>query len=285
VLFWLATLGWLFQRDLLPRFRKGGPPPYSIDLAYEAQNNASAAVWMIFRDGQRLGRVDSWVKYADTSDTFELHGFIRQLRLGRIGPIELEGREMNSMFRVTREGELREMSHDGTLAVQGVGLARGLGLEAQVKMAGVVSEQQFRPQVSITIGDQSQELPLDPVEVSRHANVLNPLHPVSRILGLRHGQTWQQPLVDPLADSLTALLKKDPALEFLLQRHQRASALLAEVLPETRILNWENSDVPCLVIEYRGDEVVAHTWVRETDGKVLRQEATVWGEQLVLERL
>jgi hypothetical protein len=38
------------------------------------------------------------------------------------------------------------------------------------------------------------------------------------------------------------------------------------------------------VIEYRRTEVVARTWVRVADGKVLRQELSEKGEALTFER-
>jgi len=50
-------------------------------------------------------------------------------------------------------------------------------------------------------------------------------------------------------------------------------------------LFWDGQDVPCLVIKYTGDgDVNARTWVRESDGLVLRQEARQGGDLLSLER-
>jgi hypothetical protein len=53
-------------------------------------------------------------------------------------------------------------------------------------------------------------------------------------------------------------------------------------VPQT--LNVKGEDVSCWVIEYRRKEPVARTWVRASDGKVLRQEAFEKGESLTFER-
>ena len=43
-------------------------------------------------------------------------------------------------------------------------------------------------------------------------------------------------------------------------------------------MHWNGEAVSCWVIEYRRDEPVARTWVRASDGKVLKQEAFQKGE-------
>jgi hypothetical protein len=65
-------------------------------------------------------------------------------------------------------------------------------------------------------------------------------------------------------------------------------ALDARVLPDPQVMEWDGADHLCHVIEYRGDvrgdEFVARTWVRQTDGAVLRQQADAHGDTLVLQR-
>src|ERR1051326_3099009 len=70
--FWLATSAWLFQREFWPWLRRGEAPPFSIDLAYEAQRSSSAASWSVFRGDKRLGYIHTWVEYRREDDTFEL---------------------------------------------------------------------------------------------------------------------------------------------------------------------------------------------------------------------
>ena len=43
-------------------------------------------------------------------------------------------------------------------------------------------------------------------------------------------------------------------------------------------------EAACWVIAYRSGEARAKTWVRVSDGKVLRQEASLLGDHIALER-
>jgi hypothetical protein len=122
------------------------------------------------------------------------------------------------------------------------------------------------------------------VPVSDRGSVLNPLHPVSKIAGLKRGQHWRIPLVDPLSDSLKAMARADPALQTLVKQDSGLRTLQAEVLSETQTMAWGDGQETCLVIEYRDGDMSAQTWVREGDGTVLRQVATLWGEKLLMER-
>ena len=62
----------------------------------------------------------------------------------------------------------------------------------------------------------------------------------------------------------------------------RATVVHAEVLHETVTIFHDEKFHECRVIEYRGENMVAHTWVREDDGLVLKQDATLWGDRLTL---
>jgi hypothetical protein len=113
------------------------------------------------------------------------------------------------------------------------------------------------------------------------------LHPANRINGVRRGQHWRIPLVDPLLDSVFATMQKVPelqVLQVLLSRGTGPRFLDADVLKTTQTILRNGQEEVCLVIESRGDQMTAHTWLRETDGLVLRQDATFLGEQLILER-
>jgi hypothetical protein len=287
--FWGASMVWLFHREIWPRLRAGEPPPFIIDLTTEAQRSAQHTLWTIHRGDTRIGTARTSIEYEDREprfkDSYKFISEIGRLAIGRIGPLEITGKELLGIYRVTREGELREIRISGKIEMQGVGLLANLKASADLHMAGEVVGQQFVPTNNyIDIGGSKQELHLDPVEFASHGSVLNPLHPVNRVAGLRRGQHWLIPLVDPLADSLAALARKDPAFEFLVKRREGLALLQAEVLNETRTLPYRDHEVSCLIIEYRGDDMTAHTWVREDDGLVLRQEASLWGEELRLDR-
>jgi hypothetical protein len=277
---WLFAIGWMFQRDLWPQLRPGDPPPYTIDLVDEARQHALPIHWLIFHGDSKIGDVQTVVSYRSVDDTFDMQSKVARIDLGRIGPLQISATGLASTYRVTRAGALREMLIEGILSLQGVGVA----VDAKLNIDGKIDGNRFAPVGTIELANHKENLQLEPVEVSARGSILNPLHPVNRITGLRPGQHWRLPLVDPLTDSVEAMVQKNPALQVLAQRAPRARILAAEVADESKPLHWEQRDVPCLVIEYRQDDFLARTWVRQSDGLVLRQEASIWGEKVVLER-
>lgn len=274
--FWLATTGWLVYRDLWPRLRPGDPPPFSIDLADEAQHFALPTRWTIYRqDGQsdkqeRLGRLRTWVEYRASDDTFGLHSEMERVRLA----LGLEVARLSSSYHVDRDGRLREMYAHLTASLDGIEVIQGQ-LEGQVQ--GQFFHATCRSEKGILdriLG--KQEVKLTPVPVSASGTILNPLHPVNRIGSLQPGMQWRMPLVDPLTDALAATFPGT---------HPGPRFLDAQVLPEPKNLTWHGREVACLVIEYsQGNELSARTWVRQSDGLVLRQEANLQSEKLILQR-
>jgi hypothetical protein len=283
-LFWVATTGWLFYRDLWPRLRPGEPPPYTIDLADEALRKGPKISWNVFRGDKKLGIVQTWLKYREPDDTFEMHSEVKRLEWGQIGLFYIELLDMSSMYRVTRDGQLRDLVADATISGQGIGPFQGLRGRAKAHIEGTVNNRRFAPKVRVDLNGTTIDLPLEPVEVSSQGSVLSPLHPINRVTGLQKGQHWRMPLVNPLNDSLMALLKKEPGAELLLQGHTGVRILQADVLSDTKLLLWKGQDVSCLVIEYFDDNLAARTWVREGDGTVLRQDVSFWGDQVILLR-
>ncbi len=277
VVFWLATTGWLVSRELWPHLQPGEPPPFAIDLVDEAQRQSVPVRWVITRNGKKIGLAHTRVEYREADDTFALHSDVRNLQLssGLLATVSVQ--RLDTTYRVGRGGELRAMSADVQAKVE-VTLPK---LEAKVTghVSGEVRDRRFvsRCWVELPSGER-QEFTPEPVEVSAQGTVLNPLHPVNRVAGLRPGQRWRMPAINPLSEALgrsaAGVLPAGPRF------------LDARVLPEPQPLKWGKSDVPCLVIEYRGEqgEVNARTWIRQSDGLVLRQEATQSGELLVLQR-
>lgn len=272
VAFWLATMGWLVYRDIWPALRPGQPPPFAIDLADEAQLHAPRIRWSILRvhDGQetKIGRARTWVGYRAADDTFELHNETEDLSLGGL-LLAVRIPRLKSMYRVRPDGSLRGMTAKLDANVR----AALSSLEIKASMAGDVREGQFFAHgVLEAPGWGKHEQDLQPVAVSPHGTVLNPLHPVNRIAGLRPGQQWRVPVVDPVMDALAAQFGRAlPAFK------PGPQFLDATVLDKPMTLEYEGKPVDCLVIEYRGTNMTARTWVRQTDGLVLRQDAT-WKE-------
>ena len=200
ILFWVATTGWLFYRDLWPHLRSGQPPPYTIDLADEAQQSGPPTPWYVFRGDQQVGELLTWLNYRESDDTFELHSSAKRLDWGQVGPLRISFDLLSCMYRVTRDGQLREIIANVTINVRGIGLLKMVRATATAHIAGKVKDQRFDPWGWLSVDGVLTHLPLEPVEVPSEVSVLNPLHPINRVSGLRKGQHWQMPLLNPLDD-------------------------------------------------------------------------------------
>jgi hypothetical protein len=272
ILFWVGANGWLVYRDIVPWLGPGEPPPFTIDLAEEALAHSSDIRWRIVKEGKEKGHATTSVRYRSKDDTYELRCEFK-LWSGERGPGTDPDQLIRSMYRVTREGELREIRAGVSVVIKPAAVS--------IDISGVVKDRKLYPRVEIRpAGLEPIEQELAPVEVSSRGNVLNPMQPVNRITGLRKGQKWRMPLVDPLADVAQAYNPLGHGKKALVGQ------LEAEVLRETHTLLWgaNQEQVPCLVIEYRGDDTSARTWVRESDFTVLQQEVNHHGDKLILVR-
>jgi hypothetical protein len=271
VAFWLGTTGWLVWRDLWPRWRTGGPPPYTIDLVEEV-NREHVRVWAVLEDDRETMQAKSWVEHLP-DDTFTLHLDFKPRPTFRPPAAGLVPRMrfVSSQLRVTREGRLREL--EVRAAVHGTFRFFPLPLDGDLLLAGEVRGDHFFPRYRVEqAGVPLLDGKLAAVEVSYHGSVLVPQHPVNRIQGLQPGQRWRMPVVDPFA---AAFGFADAV------RHVNA-----RVLPEPQTLQWKEKKPPktCLVIEYEGEDEKAATWVEVGSGLVQRQEAAFGGNRLVLQR-
>jgi hypothetical protein len=270
IVFWLGTTAWLVGRDLWPRWRPGEPPPYHIDLVEEVHRN-NMRLWAVFEDDdeREATKAESSVVHHPEDNTFALSLTFKPKFTFKPTPPGLlpRMRLLSSTLRVSREGSLREL--EVRAAVNG---AFGpLPVNSNLLLAGEVRGDHFYPRYQV---EQSGLILLEgklaPVEVSYHGSVLVPQHPVNKIHGLRPGQSWRMPVVDPFA---AAFGFADAV------RHVNA-----RVLPEPQSLQWKDKTKSCLVIEYEGEDEKAATWVEVGTGLVQRQEASFGGHRLVLQR-
>jgi hypothetical protein len=263
---WLATTGWLFYRDLWPRLLPDEPPPFTIELADEVSEQK--IYWKLFENGADKGYAFSWVQYRPDDDTFDVSSEFKLFSKGRGGK-DGQGNPdqiVESAYRVTRTGELRRVQAQVSITTLGI----------RAKITGRVDGPWLRPHLRLASPSFEMDQDLKPVAVSRRGSVLNPLQPLNRIQGLRPGQRWRVPLIDPLEEALSAFMHRsvDPG------------SLDAEVLPQPETLTWgsrKHTDA-CQVIAYRGEDYQARTWVRASDGLVVRQEATHHGVTMALQR-
>jgi hypothetical protein len=294
VLGWLTTTSWLFWHDLLPGWLPGAPP-YSIDPVDEVQKSGVKTNWTVHRQDndeeapRPVLRASTWVDYHADDDTCTLQARLDALKdpkqalyAAKIFKIE----SLTSSYRVTRSGQLRSLraeikatpslerfTQDLPALLRPMLKARALPQQKEpqdtleLHIWGEVHDEQFFAHCragSAALGNPLQ-FDLPPTAVSPSGSVLMPLHPVNRIRGLRPGQSWRQPLVDPLRDAFAALPGFSGGVR----------SLQARVLPQPRTLRVGEIDMNCLVIEYADEEheTVGRTWVEEESEQVQQQEA------------
>src|SRR5438552_4793099 len=292
LIFWLATTIWFVVRDMLPEWQKGDAPPFSIELADEAIRQVVPIRWKIVRDGEPIGTLRTQLRFVEADDVYEYAAECSDLplfdaALPLVGRIGITARKYTDVLRVTREGELRGIETQIVLAVRS---GTGPPLVARAELSAEVRRGRLQRRLRVTATGLGEFAPeLEPAELIR-GSVLNPLHPINRISGLKPGQHWRQPLVAPHEEIIRAALAKLPGAETVAAaiRSDKPRWLDAAVQPATETIDWDRGEVDCLVIEYHadwhGEEFTARTWVRQSDGIVLRQEAIFQGQTLVLER-
>lgn len=302
--FWLGTMGWYCWKDVWPRLRPGERQPYTIDLSEEVTSPVEPRRWDLYRNGRRVGWANTWVKYRREDDTYALFGKYG-FNLGEdAGPnatkmefsflkglVRIQANSMQSTNWVTRDGDLRELKGQVSLTAFGpADLIAGKGAAVEVRVAGRVQDGTLRPHWRLRVGPHGDEKAweferdTEPVQVANNHSVLNPLQPWNRLHNIRPGQTWRVQLFDPLAESASASI--NTVMPVNLPRVEYLDAVVHEV-PDDQ--PWDKQTVSCLIVEYRGENFHAKTWVRESDGLVIRQEATrdedtPQEERLALER-
>jgi hypothetical protein len=282
---WLAVSGWLFYRDVWPSLAPGATPPFTIDLEDGLQTQAAHFGWNVTYNGRDCFRAETWVEPDPDGETFALSAKLKPSigALKDAGGPPLGGlvglRSSSSVYRVTRKGELRSVDVDFALDAR----LPGLTIPCEGKLTGEAKSGLFHSHLRVSYPGGEVDEDLDPVPLSGEGSVLSPMHPVKRISGLRPGQAWRMPLVDPLKSAFMALVRKRlPGLADDLLDDE--TTVFARVLPERRTLVWNARPVECLVIEYTGKGVSAHTWVEAESGLVLRQEADRDDEHWAMQR-
>jgi hypothetical protein len=306
VVAWLGMTAWLFYREVWPQLAPGEPPPFAVDKSDETRltMRASAAgprtTWKVYRNDARTYFLDTWIQYNEPDDSFLLRAEFRivaeEAQRGGIGGLlpQFADIKMDSWYQITREGDLRDIGLDTRYKVT----QQGDSELVHVHLDGQPEAHRFAPRARVTLPNLDAQLKegrpeqvLEPVSVSRHGTVLNPLHPVRRLPGLSPGQSWQVPVLDPFAfveviAALTEGESKRRLARAVLGSAQGVQVLRAEVQPDAVALNWLQRDWPCLQIRYGGNQATMEltTWVRAEDGAVLQQEVLLWGDRWLLVR-
>jgi hypothetical protein len=266
VAFWLGTNGLLFYHDIWPTLRPGQPPPMAVDLIQEAKKFDTATRWNVTLNDRPALRAQTSTKRVGPGlfDMVAHYSQVPKQPAPTIGVFRV--RRMRSSYRVTTDGDLRALE----VEVEGAWLTEGAG-KFTLAIRGEVEGGRLTPHLHFESAGKALDKDLPAVEVPARGSVLMPLHPVERIRGLRRGQSWRVPVVDPVADSIKQFFPLSGGPRFL-------SARVADEAQELR------PGVPCLVVHYQGDDLEARTWVEEATGQVLRQEAVIQGGRWVMER-
>jgi hypothetical protein len=280
VAFWLAVTGFAFYRDVWPRLFSNEPPPVSIELADEARQNVPSR-WAIARNGARVGRLTTQMQYLDATDEFVFTYRYADLALDQSG-VTLKLPEAVSEVRLSRAGHLKaqKMTAKAEALLKGVSIGGG-----SVSVRATVTDGTLSGRAEIKSTLFNLEGDLDPVPVPA-GQPLNPLQPVNRIANVRPGREWTVHESNPLQDAVGNLFRKQlsSVAGLRLPEEKKRDSLVARVDSEQQELTVRGASERCWVIEYRRAEPVARTWVRATDGKVLKQEAFEKGETLSFER-
>jgi hypothetical protein len=281
IAFWLATTYWYVSRDLWPRLTAPAPPPYVIDLADEALRQAVPIRWSLWRNGKKVTPIRTSVKYDKFDDSFEMSASMSSVVEFELFGQTIKIKKVEDNYRVNRAGQL--LGFATTIG----GSIQSYSFELQIDATVTKGEAQIRCRLESPAGVLEPKVPPYPIT---QAGVFNPLHPVNRIQGVRPGMKWTLPLVDPVSDArwfaLQALVPSELGQPLSqLTSSTTVKMLRAEVVgPKVLASSPPTNPVECNVIEYQGDGYSAKTWLRVSDGAVMRQEATVSGEELVLER-
>jgi hypothetical protein len=262
VIAWIGMTSWLFYRDVWPRIRPGEPPPLASELDIEVTSNRAPVHWTVFKNGKESYVLKTETAYDKENDLVKVSSELKPKPGTPKDAALMERMTLSCEYVITREGELRKSS-----------ITLELPPFVQARMDGDVRDGLFYSRVSAL--DLSKEL--KPVPVETKGSAQNPLQPQDRFSRLSPGQRWRVPLSSPLLDALAGLIPgiKENSVQFL----------DAEVLRERQSFPFGPREEDCMIIEYNGDDVHGRTWVRVSDGFVLKQEMTLHGDEWEIRRI
>jgi hypothetical protein len=267
VLFWLASMGWLVSEKVVPALRVGERPGAAPGAAPARQPVA----WALYLNERQLG----WASTDSTERPDRVVELRNRVHLDRFPLKEIA--PWLAKLLDPRDGD-DQMAYDTDSRIE---LADGrlLGFRTSIsigelKDAILVHGTAEGKQLALTVrsGDFSYDttanLPADAV-------VGDSLSPRARLVGLRLGQTWTEPVYSPL----------NPPNSPLQILHARVDRY--EPVP------WNDRIVRAAVVVYQDDSgsdsrssrsARAQAWVNAA-GDVLKQEVSMLGVKLLFVRL
>lgn len=265
VIFWMAMMAWLTGAELYHRF--GTRPRLQETLAASAQ--AGPVHWLIteivrrdrpLKEGEApeerpLGTALTEVKLDSRNGKYQL---IQQIRLDRFFntgfSLNLTSRAEVNLFGRLQEVRFKAGVPEIAFHCDLIGKPKGpdkLDLRAFFRVGSEHHEME-------------QTLAYDGTDL-----ILSSLCPLDRMPGLRPGQTWKTPMVDPVE----SVLGQSFASGNLATAEISRPAVTVRVWDQPQGLLWRGEYVPCLVVEAVQGGRSMKIYVREGDGLVLRQTA------------
>jgi hypothetical protein len=301
---WLAMVGLFFHEDVWPRLAPAEPQLFPVDVVDEAGHHNLKTKYYVYKNGTS-GYVTypSWV-YHPEDDSFESEceikrGWSDEKEAPRPeGPSwlpQVHDVDMTSKYRLTRRGELKEISVKTKYNLVAGGDHGGV-IEVEADVTGEPRAGQFTPHQKLAFRDLTGEEKIGPfsprafdrdgawVPVTARGTVLNPLHPPRRFAELGERQRWSLTVIDPLAlMGLLAPLDEsmgDALRDAGISASTGAYILHARVLPEPEAISTLEGMVTCRVIRCFGDGPVSAItfWPRQRDGIVMKQEVHLLGD-------
>ncbi len=257
-----ATMA-LLQRDVLPGLLIGPPP--DLRVVARANDELTPTRWAILvaddpdaLNLRSVGQAETYMRRAK-DDWTRLHSSAwfdsRELLKGT--PFETpqgERVEINAAFDIDNRGNLE-------------GFRAGVSFEGLDEEVLVLTGVVRRNQLDVTSRGPSpllnwkRSFPYEPREM-----VQSVLAPMDHLPNLQVGQRWSSRVVNPLA--LTGQVRP---VEVVVERKS--------------LITWDSSPVTTFEVVSRFGPMTARTWVRASDGLVLRQEAPLPFVRIVLDRL
>lgn len=256
VLFWLVMSTLLFERDLAPRLFHE-ELRYSSVLADRAVEENTR--WVLRSESRRIGAIATTTRPRSDGGT-------TLLARARLTTNLLNGTEGDAAPKITIESEF-EIS--GGRRLTGFQCIASLDRPAlTVKIIGSVVDG------ALEIRTTGTPLlpPLTHLAIDPQALVLNALGPIDRLPDLWIGRRWTTSVVNPLS----ALLPAQGILSNSMETVQHA--VVAE-----EIASWNGRCWKCFRIEHRHDKTVSSSYVRQSDGRLLRQELPLGIVKLTIE--
>lgn len=212
VLLWIVSMGWLIQRDLLPRWRASDPPP-AISNDWIKHHGEDHQLSIIDKYGRRIGTC--WTTYQITPQATTRRDDILLHKAGPIGSLLIH---IDAAF--LGGGVLDMFSMEV------------LGQPLRVSLRGERVGPDFP--FELTVGPVRQTFRLESADVIA---IGNNVRPFALLPGLRVGQSWYLELFNPVSA--------------LVRGTQRFVPMLVEVTGRETIMH-RGQEVECFLVEAGG---------------------------------